>query len=180
MELRIHLEASEQDFISALIGREKWAQKIVYEQLYSELLMVCMRYASNNQDALDILHDGFIKVFNNISKYKVGTSFESWIKRIMINTSIDYYRREKRRWTEDIDTAYEIKSANETAIEKMSEKEILVSIQQLTPAYRMVFNLYVIEGYSHREIAQALNINESTSRSNLVKARGKLRELLKI
>ena len=177
MGFSINLELSEQEFITALIRREKWAQKMVYEEMYSELFMVCLRYASNNQDALDILHDGFIKVFKNIARYKVGTSFDSWIKRIMINTSIDYYRREKRRWTEDIETAYHLSSNSDSAIEKMSEKEILIAIQKLTPAYRMVFNLYVIEGYSHKEIADVLGINESTSRSNLVKARSKLREI---
>jgi len=180
MGISIQLGLSEEEFITALINREKWAQKAVYEEMYSDLLLVCLRYASNNQDALDILHDGFIKVFRNISKYKVGTSFESWLRRIMINTSIDYYRREKRRWTEDIENAHHLSGPSDGAIEQMGEKEILQAIQSLSPAYRMVFNLYVIEGYSHREIADVLNINESTSRSNLVKARSKLRDIVEL
>ncbi len=180
MGISIQLGLSEEEFITALINREKWAQKAVYEEMYSDLLLVCLRYASNNQDALDILHDGFIKVFRNISKYKVGTSFESWMRRIMINTSIDYYRREKRRWTEDIENAHHLSGPSDGALEQMGEKEILQAIQSLSPAYRMVFNLYVIEGYSHREIADVLNINESTSRSNLVKARSKLRNIVEL
>lgn len=178
MDLSIRLERSESDFIEALVRQEKWAQKIVYEEMYSDLMLLCLRYSSNNQDALDILHDGFIKVFKNIGKYKVGTSFQSWIRRIMINTSIDFYRKEKRRWTEDIGNAFNVSIDGETAHDKMNAQEILTGIQQLSPAYRMVFNLYVIEGYSHKEISDILNINESTSRSNLVKARSKLREIL--
>ena len=96
----------------------------------------------------------------------------------MVNTAIDYYRKTIRRRTEDIEEAYDLSNDEADAISQCSEQEILAAIQELSPAYRAVFNLYVIEGYSHREIAQALDITESTSRSNLVKARMKLREML--
>jgi RNA polymerase sigma factor (sigma-70 family) len=140
---------------------------------------VCLRYASNPDDALDILHEGFIKVFKHIgAKYQPGTSLSAWIRRIMVNTAIDYYRKVIRRRTDDLDTAYDLATDEPDAISKCSEKDIMLAIQQLTPAYRAVFNLYVIEGYSHKEIADELDITESTSRSNLVKARLKLQGLL--
>ena len=96
----------------------------------------------------------------------------------MVNTAIDYYRKESRRRTEDLDTAYSVSSKDANVISHMTQKEILAAIQTLTAAYRNVFNLYVIEGYSHREIGEILGISESTSRSNLVKARSKLRAIL--
>ena len=142
------------------------------------MLPVCLRCASCEDDALDILHEGFIKVFRYIAKYNPGTSLGSWIRRIMINTSIDYYRKEKRRRTENLDTAYTVSSKNVDAISNMSAQEIIKALQSLSPAYRSVFNLYVIEGYSHKEVAAMLTITESTSRSNLVKARTKLKNLL--
>lgn len=178
MSLAIYLQKEESTLIQALVKKEKWAQKLVYQELYPEMFLVCNRYVASKEDALDILHDGFIKVFKSVGKYKLGTSFTYWVRRIMINTSIDHYRREKRRWTDDLALAYNVRANNVTAVDQLSEKEILKGIQSLPPGYRMIFNLYIIEGYSHREIAQMLSINESTSRSNLVKARNKLKVFL--
>ena len=96
----------------------------------------------------------------------------------MVNTSIDYYRKTVRRRTEDIETAYNLSNSDADAISQCTEKDILIAVKKLTPAYRAVFNMYVIEGFSHKEIADQLNITESTSRSNLVKARLKLQALL--
>ena len=151
---------------------------MLYEEYYSQMMGVCLRYSNHQEDALDILHEGFIKVFKNVSKYQPGTSLSAWIRRIMVNTAIDYYRKTIRRRTEDIEEAYDLSNDEADAISQCSEQEILAAIQELSPAYRAVFNLYVIEGYSHREIAQSLDITESTSRSNLVKARMKLRDML--
>lgn len=178
MEMDIAFPFEEDYLIKACIQGERWAQKVLYEQYYSSMMGVCLRYSSNQEEALDILHEGFIKVFKNISKYQPGTSLSSWIRRIMVNTSIDYYRKNVRRRTEDIEEAFHLTSSDADAISQCTEKEILEAVQQLTPAYRTVFNLYVLEGYSHKEIAELLNITESTSRSNLVKARTKLKELL--
>ena len=169
---------NEQDYIQACIRKERWAQKKLYEEHYAMALPVCMRYANDENDALDIMHEGFIKVFRHISKYEPGTSLPSWIRRIMINTAIDHYRKMARRRTENIETAYTVKSNDPDVISQMSAKEIMKSLQLLTPAYRSVFNLYVIEGFSHKEIAEILQITESTSRSNLVKARSKLKKIL--
>ncbi len=178
MDFALHLDYEEEDLIRACIRKERWAQKLLYEEHYGKMMGVCLRYASNEEDALDILHEGFIKIFKNIGKYQPGTSLSSWMRRVIINTSIDYYRKTIRRRTEDIEHAYNISSNDADAISQFTEQEILEAIQQLSPAYRTIFNLYVIEGYSHKEIANTLDITESTSRSNLVKARLKLKELL--
>ena len=178
MNIALPLEYDEKSLIQACARRERWAQKVLYEQFYSKMMGVCLRYATDQEEALDILHEGFIKVFKNIKKYQPGTSLPAWIRRIMVNTAIDYYRKSIRRRTEDIEQAYNIKSGEADAISQCTEQEILEAVQQLSPAYRAVFNLYVIEGYSHREIAEMLDITESTSRSNLVKARLKLQGLL--
>lgn len=178
MEHTIDIHNGEENFIQACLANEEWALKMIYTEYYPMMLPVCLRYANNYDDALDILHEGFIKVFRHISKYKAGTSLGSWIRRIMINTSIDYYRKVKRRRTEDLDTAYGQYVKGADAISDISTKEILKALQLLTPAYRSVFNLYVIEGYAHKEVGAMLGITESTSRSNLVKARTKLKEIL--
>lgn len=178
MSYGIDISIDESEYIKACIANEEWALKKIYEDHYATMLPVCMRYANCEEDALDILHEGFIKVFRYIAKYNVGTSLGSWIRRIMINTSIDYYRKEKRRRTEGIEAAYNICSNNVDAISSLNAQEIIKALQTLTPAYRSVFNLYVIEGYSHKEVAEMLDITESTSRSNLVKARTKLKNAL--
>ena len=178
MDLTLQLKQQEQNFIEACVLKEAWAQKKLYEDFYGSMKGVCLRYANNEMDAQDILHEGFIKVFKHISKYQPGTSLSAWIRRIMVNTSIDYYRKRTRRRTEDMDAAYDKHAAVPSPVSDLTVQEIILSIQSLTPAYRMVFNLYIMEGYSHREISEILGITESTSRSNLVKARIKLKALL--
>lgn len=178
--LALPLDYAEDSFIQACARKEMWAQKRLYEEYYPAMMGVCLRFSNNEDDALDILHEGFIKVFKHIGKYQAGTSLSAWIRRIMVNTAIDFYRKNIRRRTDDIEQAYTLHTEDADAISQCSEQEIMAAIQELSPAYRTVFNLYIIEGYSHREIADALEITESTSRSNLVKARVKLQELLKI
>ncbi len=178
MDLVLRLEFEERDLVQACIARERWAQQKLYEDYYGKMMSVCLRYANNEDDALDILHEGFIKVFKHIASYQPGTALQAWIRRIMVNTAIDYYRKNIRRRTEDLESAYDLDNKEADAISQCSEKDILLAITQLTPAYRTVFNLYVIEGFSHREIGEQLGITESTSRSNLVKARMKLQAIL--
>lgn len=178
MDLSVPFDHSEEDIIAACKRRERWAQQKLYEAYYGKMMGVCLRYAGSEEEAMDILHEGFIKVFKHISKYKSGTTFSAWIRRIIVNTCIDTYRKQKRRRTEDLDQAYDIQTTDADAISQCSEREILELVQELSPVYRTIFNLYVIEGYAHKEIAALLEITESTSRSNLVKARAKLKELL--
>ena len=132
------IQYSEEHFITACLNKEEWALKAIYKEYYPVMLPVCLRYANNYDDGLDILHEGFIKVFRNISKYKVGTSLGSWIRRIMINTSIDYYRKVSRRRTDNIETAYGLSSNAPDAISDLTTQEIMKALQCLTPACRSV------------------------------------------
>jgi RNA polymerase sigma factor (sigma-70 family) len=174
----VQSNSEEARLIAGCLAEERWAQKQLYEKHYGKMMGLCLRYSNNPEDAKDILNEGFIKVFRYLQRYKVGTSLEGWIRRIMINTSIDYYRKAIRHRTEDLEQAEQSPAIHEDPICKYSAKEILSIIQQLPPSYRTVFNLFAIEGYSHKEIAEQLDISESTSRSNLVKARTKLKALL--
>lgn len=175
MDFALNLERAEHQFVAALARQERWAQQQLYQEHYGKMMGICLRYASSRDEALDLLHEAFIKVFNHIgSRYKPGTSLAAWMRTIVVNTCIDYYRKQARRRTDDIDTAYQLAADQPDALSNLTEQEILEAVQQLSPAYRAVFNLYVVEGYSHKEIGDALDITESTSRSNLVKARIKL------
>lgn len=142
------------------------------------MMAIALRYANNNEDALDILHDSFIKIFRHIATFQTDTSVTAWIRRIVINTAIDFYRKEKKRKTANLDEAMHVFSPGIDALSSLSSDEILKAIQRLPYSYRSVFNLYVIEGYAHKEIAAMLGINESTCRANLVKARNKLQAML--
>jgi RNA polymerase sigma-70 factor (ECF subfamily) len=123
-----------------------------------------------------MVNDGFLKVFAKIKMYDANQSFEAWFRTVLVRTCIDYYRRNSAKVSLiDIQNAPPIES-NDGLIERMSAEDILELVQKLPPSYRMVFSLYVVEGYSHAEIAEMLNINEGTSRPNLVKARHKLQE----
>jgi RNA polymerase sigma factor (sigma-70 family) len=180
MNFLLDISYNERDFIEACLNKDSVALRTLYEHHYPIMLPLCRRYANNEEDALDILHDGFIKVFRNLNKYQIGTTLTAWIKRIMVNTAIDYYRRETKRRYTAIEDAVSIPSDEPDILSNISAEEIIELLQHLSPAYRSVFNMYVIEGYSHRDLAEILQITESTSRSNLVKARAKLKELLSI
>ena len=179
MDIPMAIEFQERDLIGACIRREEWALRLVYEENYSLMMSICLRFAANESDAMDLLHDGYIKVINNFEKYVPGTSFTSWIHRLMVNSCIDHFRKMTRRRTEDIDQVNCTATVDPDAVSICTEKEILNAIQKLSPTYRTVFVLAAIEGYSHKDISQELGITESTSRSNLVKARQRLQELLK-
>jgi RNA polymerase sigma-70 factor (ECF subfamily) len=178
MDLSLNLTHTEANIISACLEKKAWAQQKLYEQYYPKLMAISLRYASGEDEALDILHEGFIKIFKNIDKYQPNTSLIAWMKTIMINTAIDQYRKNSKHRTENLDTIYDLTQKGADAVSMVNEQDIMKCIQSLSPAYRSVFNLYVIEGYSHKEIGELLNITESTSRSNLVKARTKLKDML--
>ncbi|MEZ4887600.1 MAG: sigma-70 family RNA polymerase sigma factor [Chitinophagales bacterium] len=170
-----------QELLAGCIRGERIYQKELYQKYYGRMMAVCLRYTNNREEARDILNEGFMKVFKNLAKYEPNHSLEAWIKRIMINTSIDHYRKNKKlRNNVDIEYAStQPAEDNVNIVSQLSAEEILKLVQRLTPAYRTVFNLYVIEGYNHREIGEKLGISEGTSKSNLAKARGKLRAMIK-
>ncbi len=169
---------NEEEVVHGCIRQDRTQQKLLYERYYGSMMAVCMRYASDREEARDVLHEGFMKVFKNMTRFKEGTNLGAWIRRIMINTSIDHYRKnaKKPNFVEINHAVHE--AANHDVVSELSEEEILKLVQKLSPAYRTVFNLYVIEGYSHKEVGEALGISEGTSKSNLAKARAKLQRMI--
>lgn len=148
----------------------------MYERFAGKMMTVCIRYTRHRLEAEDILQEGFIKVFNNISKFQGKGSFEGWIRRIMINTALSNYN--KSSFQKELIGLEDYQSGVEQpkAIQQLTADEIMAVINTLPDGYKIVFNLYVIEEYSHKEIAEMLDITPSTSRSQLVKARRMLQK----
>lgn len=167
----------------ALNTRE--SQKLIYSSFYGYAMAICDRYAKNQEDAVEIINDGFLKVFREIGHFEpayadVVSSFKGWLRKIMIYTAIDHFRRNhKHQLVSHLEEViYQVPDHSADAISRISHEEIIRSIQQLSPGYRTVFNLFVIEGLSHEEIAGHLGISAGTSKSNLAKARRQLQKLL--
>lgn len=164
---------------------KRLAQKRLFEMFYGKLLGVCMRYIKDHDQAQEVVQEGFIKIFDKLVDFDFKGSFEGWMRRIIVNAAIDKIRYNKRQaFSTDNDFllgAHQSEDDNESNefLIKMKAEEAIKAIQTLSPAYRTVFNLYVIENYSHREIAEILDISEGTSKSNLAKAKQNLRKLLK-
>lgn len=167
------------EMIEGCLKNDRNAQKLVYETFSAKLFGVCLSYSYDRTEAEDTLHDGFIKIFSNIRQYKGDGSFEGWMRKIMVNTALEKYRRNHKRMA----IADQIRSISEESIDHIlddiSATEIMEEVMRLTPQYRMVFLLYAVEGYSHKEIGNMLNISEGTSKSNLSRARAILQERLK-
>lgn len=155
---------------------ERKAQESLYKTMASRMMGVCMRYAKDTYEAEDILQMGFIKVFQKVSEFRGDGSFEGWIRRIMVNTAIETYRKNLRSLNVvDIDEVYD-QPQSTFDMSGLELKDLLKLVQQLSNGYRMVFNMYVIEGYSHREIAEQLGITEGASKSQLSRARTILKD----
>lgn len=166
-ELGIKVEA----LLKGCLKNDRQSQKMFYEHFYAYGMSICLRYTNSRSEATEVLNEAFMKVFTKLELYDAQKSLKGWIRRIMINTSIDYYRQNHRYTkSEDIDNAMHI-SSPESTLSNLSYDEIISEIQELTPAYRNVFNLYVIDGYKHEEIAEQLGISVGTSKSNLSRAR---------
>ena len=162
---------TEERIIQECINEEKAAQKYLYDAYSPKMYYVCLRYARHASEAQDMLQDGFIKVFDNIGSFKSNGSFEGWIRRIIVNTALNHCRKSSFKHEKLGIEDYQDKVVQSKAVSNMGEKELLALIQKLPEGYRMVFNLYVIEGFSHKEIGEMLEITESTSRSQLAKSR---------
>jgi RNA polymerase sigma-70 factor (ECF subfamily) len=135
------------------------------------MLGICLRYANDYASAEDILQEGFVKAFKNINKFRHEGSFEGWLRRIMVNTAIEIHRRKKNMYPIlEVDTI-DVEYHSEDAISMLAKEDLMNMIMKLSPGYRTVFNMYAIEGYSHKEIAEQLNISEGTSKSQLARAR---------
>ena len=148
------------------------SQKALYDTFAPKMYGVCLQYCKDHTEAEDCLQEGFIKVFNNIKKYRFEGAFEGWIRRIMVNTTIESFRKKKPESSvEDMSLIKIEDDIVEEEASEINEDEILEIIKELPPKYRMVFNLYVLEGLSHKEIAETLDISEGTSKSNLSRAK---------
>jgi RNA polymerase sigma factor (sigma-70 family) len=164
---------------------ERESQKKIYNSFYGYAMAICDCYAGSEEDAVEILNDGFLKIFKEIHRFKPAysnemNSFKGWLRKIMVCTAIDHFRKNvKHKMVGELNVSTVMAyAAEETALEKISYDEIIRSIQNLSPAYRTVLNLFIIEGFSHEEIADQLGIAVGTSKSNLAKARKQLQKIL--
>ena len=154
-------------------------QKKLFEKFYVKMLGICLRYAKDADEGQDILQDGYIKVFQKLEGFDFNCPLEAWVRKIMINTAIDKYRSTARQpIANDIDLAYEIVD-DSNVLNDINLNDLLVMIQKLPAGYRMIFNMHVIEGFNHREIADELQISEGTSKSQLAKAKTFLQKMIK-
>ena len=153
------------------------AQKLLYEQFGPKLMGVCYRYATSAEEAQDLLQDGFIKIFEKLDKYSGIGSFEGWMRRIVVNTALDNIRKNKKflLHTDINDADYKLPS-NDFIEERLAAEDLLKILQSIPLGYKTIFNLYAIEGYSHKEIAEQLNITTSTSKSQYSRAKALLRD----
>lgn len=155
---------------------DRKAQESLYKALASKMMGVCMRYAKDTFEAEDILQMGFVKVFQKVSEFRSDGSFEGWIRRIMVNTAIETYRKNLRSLNVvDIDEVYD-QPQSTFDMGKLELNDLMKLVQQLSNGYRIVFNMYAIEGYSHKEIAKELGISEGASKSQLSRARAILKD----
>jgi RNA polymerase sigma-70 factor (ECF subfamily) len=170
---------TDRELIEQCLKNDPKAQEYLYKRFSKRMYGVCLRFARNTLEADDILQEGFIKVFTFLKDFRQEGSFEGWVKRTFINTAINYYNsKQKERNEISIDKAESFQFVTEDILDKIATAHLLELIQGLPEGYRMVFNLYVIEGYNHQEIAKMLNISENTSKSQLSRARASLQEKL--
>lgn len=172
---------NEQQLISGCQNGDRRAQKQLYEAFSGKMMGVCLRYCKDRETARDLLHDGFLKVYSHIVDYEGKGSFEGWIRRIMINTALEHIRKQNDEgFRLNIEEAYTLSNGDLSILDKMQAEELIKLIQKLPNIYRTVFNLFVVEGYSHKEIADEMNITESSSRVYLTRAKQSLQEMLSV
>ena len=170
---------SESDLIQGSINGERRMQELLYKTYSPKMYGVCLRYSGNANDAQDILQEGFVKVFKNLPRFRGEGSFEGWIRRIFVNTAIEHYRRKVNMYPVTENQENSVEDKDWSALDRLALKDLLGMIQELSPGYRTVFNLYVIEGYTHRDIADMLGISEGTSKSQLARAKAILQNVIK-
>lgn len=177
MEFKIH-RSNEEELINGCIRRERSAQKRLYDTFSSKMYALCCRYVKDSMDAEDVLVTAFTKILDRIDQFKGEGSFEGWIRRVVVNEALTYLRRNRSMYVETELEAADRDPDYQHLSDHLEAEDLLTMIQELPAGYRIVFNLYAIEGFSHKEIADQLNISENTSKSQLSRARVFLQKLL--
>lgn len=165
------------DLLKGCLKNDRKSQRNLYQDFYAYGLSICLRYSDDRDEAVELLNEAFMKIFKNLKKFDLGKPFKPWLRTVIINTCINNFRKKKLDFNTGLEAADNHASA-ENILSGISYQEILDMIRKLSPAYRAVFNLHVIEGYKHEEIAEMLNISIGTSKSNLSKAKTNLRVIL--
>jgi len=172
--------STEREMIEGCLRNDVKAQELFYHCYARKMFGVCLRFAGNPSEAEDILQDGFIRVYGNLHHFRFEGSLEGWIRRTMINTAINHYKKQLKFQQEvELNEATTLATIQEDGLSKISREELLHIIQGLPTGYRTVFNLFVIEGYTHKEIGIMLGISENTSKSQLSRARGVIQHRFK-
>jgi RNA polymerase sigma-70 factor (ECF subfamily) len=171
---------SEQELVKGCLRNSRLHQQALYEKYSSKMFAVCLRYAPDRMLAEDFLQEGFVKVFTRLDQFNGQGSLEGWIRRVMVNTALQYLRSQKNAPQEvDIEHSQHISNGDTGVLDSLAVEELTKMVQKLPAGYRMVFNMYVIEEYTHKEIAAELGITEGTSKSQLARARGLLQKMIK-
>lgn len=177
MDPKSNYTISESDLIKGCIEGDRRMQEELYKRFSPKMYAVCLRYANNPNDAQDLLQEGFIKVYRNLHRFRAEGSFEGWVRRVFVNTSIEHFRKKSTQLSSVSEKEENtIEDADISALDSLAEKDIINIVQELSPGYRTVFNLYVVEGYSHKEVGELLGISEGTSKSQLARAKSILQK----
>ncbi len=170
---------SPEELLQKSVRGDRKSQEKLYRQFYGFAMSVCVRYTQSRDEALEIVNDGFLKIFTKGDQYDSKYPFKAWFRRIIVNTALDFYRsQQKHYFHENIEEAYEVSSNDSSPLSQLNHEEIIMLIQRLPSGYKMVFNLFVIDGFSHEEISNQLGISVGTSKSNLSRAREALRKMI--
>ena len=169
----------ESDLIVGCLAGNRRMQEELYRRFSTRMYAVCQRYAGNAEEAEDILQEGFIKVFKKLDSFRSEGSFEGWVRRIFVNTAIEHFRRKRYLMPVTEKEENTIEGKYLSVLDDLAARDIMALVQELSPGYRTVFNMYVVEGYTHKEIADMLGISEGTSKSQLSRAKVILQDMVK-
>ncbi len=179
-----YLDLDNKNVIDPLLNKcqkgDRRAQKKLFQLLYPYSMSICLRYAHDEDEAMEVLNDGYLKIFSKIDQHNPNRSFKAWARRIFINTAIDHYRKNEKHYHSLEITTVDTEFIKPEVLDNLAASDIQLMVSHLPPAYRLIFNLYVVEGYNHREIAEKIGISEGTSKSNLSKARVRLKKMISI
>lgn len=173
------MKLSDEQLIKGCLNGDKKAQRALYEQYKVMLFGVCLRYGNDRAEAEDLLQEGFIKIYSDLYQYRPKSALGAWMRRVVVNVALQHIRKKKNHFkTVEIEQIADSYEADDAVFSSMRAKALIRMVQQLPDGYRTVFNLYAIEGYSHKEIAEKLDITVNTSKSQLSRAKSVLRKMI--